>query len=197
MSPKMNNLPDYCVGNALTFLRRECLSPKMNNLPEDCVDNILTFLRPVRQKENKKQPLVSARLNAYSFTDLMSERAGVRPYEDYFELVLATRHLKYAKDKKPIVVEIMTGQYYKSNKTLYSSFVNNEIQRQIKKVPLTETVIQNPVEKQEVVVEVAGIMYFGVIKKIHSKTIHIQCDHRLYGNGEYLFCNFRCIARRI
>ena len=189
MSPKMNNLPDYCVDNALTFLRRECLSPKMNTLPDDCVDNVLTFLRPVRQKENKKQPLVSARLNTYSFTDLMTK--GIRPYEDYFELVLATRHLKYAKDKKPIVVEIMTGQYYKSNKTLYSWFVNNEIQRQIKKVPSTETVIQNPVEEQAVVVEVDGRMYEGVIKKIYAKTIHIDCHHGQHGRW------FKCIARRI
>ena len=194
MSPQMNNLPEDCIDNINTFLRRHCISPKMNNLPDDCVSNILKFLRPVRQKENKKQPLASAMFNSYTYTDLMTK--GIRPYEDYWEVCLATRHLKYAASKKPIVVELMVGQYYKSNKTTHSWFFDNG-PRKINKVPTTETVIQDPVVKQDIVVEVAGARYEGVITKICSKTIHIQCHRRLYRNGEYLFCNFRCIGRRV
>jgi len=176
------------------FLRQHCISPVMNDLPDDCIDNILKFLRPVRRKENIKQPLACAIFNSYSYTDLMTK--GVRPYEDYFEIVLATRHLKYVKDKKPIAVEIMVRQYYKSNKTTYSWFFKNE-PRKINKVPTTETVIQNPVVKQDIVVEVAGVMYEGTITKICSKTIHIQCYSRILEDGMYMLCDFRCIGRRI
>jgi len=161
---------------------------KMNNLPDDCIDNVLKFLRPVRQKENKKQPLVSAIFNSYSYTYLMHIK---RPTIENINIQRATSHLKYAKDKKPIVVEMMVGQYYKSNKTLYSWYVNNVKQRQIKKAPSTETVIQNPVEEQIVVVEVAEKMYDGIIKKIYSKTIHIDCYNRQQGRW------FKCIAYRI
>ncbi len=176
------------------FLRQHCISPVMNDLPDDCIDNILKFLRPVRQKENIKQPLACAIFNSYTYTDLMTK--GIRPPEDYFEIVIATRHLKYVKDKKPIAVEIMVRQYYKSNKTTYSWFFKNG-PREINKVPTTETVIQNPVVKQDIVVEVAGVMYDGVITKICAKTIHIQCRSRILDQGVYVFCNFRCIGRRI
>jgi len=170
------------------------MSPKINDLPDDCIDNILIFLRPVRQKDNIKQPLFSAVLNSYSCRDLMTK--GVRSVNDYRELCLATRHLKYAKDKKPIVVEIMVGEYYKSNKTTHSWFLQNK-ERTINKVPTTETVIQNPVVHLDVVVEVAGVMYEGEITKICAKTIHINCHRRILEDGRYMFCNFRCIGRRI
>ncbi len=159
----------------------------MNNLPDDCIDNVLTFLRPVRHKDNKP---VAPRdvFNSYTYTDLMTK--GERPYWDYRELCLATRHLKYAKDKKPVVVEIMVGQYYKSRRTTHSWFFKNEA-RKINKVPTTETVIQNPVLYQIVVVEVAGIMYEGEITKICAKTIHINCYNGRHGVW------FKCIARRV
>ena len=197
----MNNLPDYCIDNALTFLRRECISPKMNTLPEDCIDNVLTFLRPVRQKDNIKQPLVSTMFNSYSFTYLMCIQ---RPNAAYREIGRAIDHLKYAKDKKPVVVEIMVGQYYKSNKTLYSWYVNNAKPREIKKVPTTETVIQNPIRNDWVNIEIDNEIYRSKISKICSKTIHIQCHYKIgefgvmFAPGNDLRISpFRCIARRI
>ena len=201
MSPKMNNLPEDCADNINTFLRRHCISPKMNNLPDDCVSNILKFLRPVRQKENKKQPLASAMFNSYTYTDLMCFQ---RPRIEYIKIQCATNHLKYAKDKKPIVVEMMVGQYYKSNKKLYSWYVNNAKPREIKKVPTTETVIQNPIRNDWVNIEIDNEIYRSKISKICSKTIHIQCHYKIgefgvmFAPGNDLRISpFRCIARRV